>query len=380
MPELAQKSFESVKIEPIQVHLYECPSPPSIEEIENFSSLRWNEVLKTLLNVETQSSSPIAAEALRAVKSFCQTARLLRDGKITSSGYEYLLRNRQRQVWLFVTESISTLKSSEQALSLLFMLSYCEVGKGYSMDALTLVQKQLIVHLSYVGIIYLPLLNATKFYPSKISLGLIFQGDKIFRDEENDDFRSNSLALFGVDAPYTSISSSDLLTPSNGSRELEIIVQTNCQVVAYSSSELHIAMLQLFVDVNMRFPNMVTGRITRDRIKDAYRMGMRADQILTFLSSHAHPKVADRNPIIPDNVSDQLVLWEAENSRLRFQNCVVLELDKIGVSHKVFQDLVAYAEKRLRACLWANNDSHIIALTPDGYLAFKDYAQDIHNL
>jgi len=325
----------------------------------------------------------------------------MRDGKITSVGYEYLLKERQSQVWIFVKDCISRLKSSEQALSLLFMLSYCEVGKSYPTDALTAVQKILVQELASVGIILLRDDTEYKrvFFPTKVSINLIFQRDNnegLTLDISNITGSNNSFSTgrasvandesFDVSASRASIASTfdSSAVVSKGalstSKDLEIIVQTNCQVIAYSFSDLHIAMLQLFVDITMRFPNMVTGRISRDRIKDAYRMGMRADQIIAFLSSHAHPKLAGRDPIVPDNVCVQLLLWQAENSRLRFQDCVVLELGKVGVSREVFNDLVDYAQKRLHACLWLNAEKYTIALTTEGYTSFKDYAQDEYNI
>lgn len=373
---------------------------PTIDEIEEFSSSRWSDVLKILLNVKASATCPPPnTDTAKVIRSFCQAAQLMRDGKITSGGYEYLLKDRQSQVWIFVKTGISRLKSSEQALSLLFMLSYCELGKGYAMDALTPVQKQLILDLSHVGIIYLRNAGSSRFFPTKMSINLIFQKEAAILKDGIFDDGSTAGSAGATDATLDSAGRLSVTNTSSTSgkssltsilatvdarkgtsRELEIIVQTNCQVVAYSSSELHIAMLQLFVDVNLRFPNMVTGRITRDRIKDAYRMGMRADQIISFLTAHAHPRVADRSPIVPDNVSDQLLLWQAENARLRFQECVVLELDKIGVSKEVFDDLVEYAQKRLHACLWVNAQKLTIALTPEGYHAFKDYIYDEYNI
>jgi transcription initiation factor TFIIH subunit 4 len=378
-----------------------------IEEIEEASSSMWSKVLEVLLNVKSMysvSSFSRSVDTVKSIKAFCKSSQLMRDGKITSVGYEYLLKERQSQVWIFVKDCISRLKSSEQALSLLFMLSYCEVGKSYPTDALTAAQKILVQELATVGIILLRDDTEYKraFFPTKVSINLIFQRDMLFNNDgltlEISDITGNSYsfstgrASVANDESFDGSASRASIAPTfdssavvskgalSTSKDLEIIVQTNCQVIAYSFSDLHIAMLQLFVDITMRFPNMVTGRISRDRIKDAYRMGMTADQIISFLSSHAHPKLAGRNPIVPDNVCDQLLLWQAENSRLRFQECVVLELGKVGVSREVFNDLVDYAQKRLQACLWLNAEKFTIALTIEGYTSFKDYAQDEYNI
>jgi hypothetical protein len=93
---------------------------------------------------------------------------------------------------------------------------------------------------------------------------------------------------------------------SSMSAHFYVIVETNSQVVAYVSSDLHLAMLRLFVDITVRMPNMAMGRVTRERAKAAYRIGIRAEQIIDFLASHAHPIVSNRTdglPVIPENVS-----------------------------------------------------------------------------
>jgi hypothetical protein len=38
-------------------------------------------------------------------------------------------------------------------------------------------------------------------------------------------------------------------------------VETNMQVVAYCESDLHLAMLKLFVEVDVRMPNMAMGKV-----------------------------------------------------------------------------------------------------------------------
>ena len=64
-------------------------------------------------------------------------------------------------------------------------------------------------------------------------------------------------------------------------------VQTNFSVVAYTRSELHIAMLSLFVDIRCRLPNAVMGHITRDVVKRSFRKRIGARAIQTFLECHA---------------------------------------------------------------------------------------------
>ena len=64
--------------------------------------------------------------------------------------------------------------------------------------------------------------------------------------------------------------------------------------------------------------------ITRAKAKTAFSMGIKAAQIVDFLVTHAHNIVRDKTPIIPSNVVDQLVIWEAEQERIIAEEVVLL--------------------------------------------------------
>ena len=116
----------------------------------------------------------------------------------------------------------------------------------------------------------------------------------------------------GVRARSASSGKSSTVAPTvattSSPSDFTVIVQTNFQLVAYVTSTLHIAMLSLFTDIHTRLPNMALGMVTRASVKEAYRMGIRAAQIIGFLKSHAHPRVADRaEGVVPENVTDQML-------------------------------------------------------------------------
>lgn len=56
-------------------------------------------------------------------------------------------------------------------------------------------------------------------------------------------------------------------------------------------SPLQIAVLNLFVHLQSRFRNMVTGVITRDSIRNALMKGITAEQIIYYMQSHAHSQM-----------------------------------------------------------------------------------------
>lgn len=70
-------------------------------------------------------------------------------------------------------------------------------------------------------------------------------------------------------------------------------------------------MLGLFCNVLnfRRLPNVIFYSITRDSVKDAFRLGITARQILRFLKMHAHPRLRmGGQPLIPTNIEDQIWL------------------------------------------------------------------------
>ena len=58
-----------------------------------------------------------------------------------------------------------------------------------------------------------------------------------------------------------------------------MIIETNYKVYAYTNNALQISVLNLFVNLKSRFPNLVTGQITRDSIKKALDRGIKAEQV-----------------------------------------------------------------------------------------------------
>lgn len=89
-----------------------------------------------------------------------------------------------------------------------------------------------------------------------------------------------------------------------------MVVETNFKIYAYTNSTLHVAMLSVFVDIVARLPNMAIGFITRESLRSALIHGISAQQIYDFLMKHVHPKMRQNTPIIPENIADQIYLWE----------------------------------------------------------------------
>jgi transcription initiation factor TFIIH subunit 4 len=130
---------------------------------------------------------------------------------------------------------------------------------------------------------------------------------------------------------------------------LNLIVETNFKVYAYSNSDLHIDLLNLFAELNYRLPNLIVASLTERSIKTAYKTGIRKEQIVKFLNKNIHTaqktlvekekiKVTSlshspsgdilekiRNDsmyhiggdnMMPENILQQLEMWEREKDLL----------------------------------------------------------------
>lgn len=85
---------------------------------------------------------------------------------------------------------------------------------------------------------------------------------------------------------------------------------TEAPTLSRSDNPLQTAVLNLFVTMKSRFPNLVVGTVTRDSVKKALSNGITADQvrhsqtlfvayllitfvaqIIKYLTAHAHPQM-----------------------------------------------------------------------------------------
>jgi transcription initiation factor TFIIH subunit 4 len=188
-----------------------------------------------------------------------------------------------------------------EVLSFLFMLGSLELGRAYNTITLTESQLRMLKHLVDFGLVYIPPSSPTQFFPTRLATTLT----------------SDASALRSVSAGFDAA-----LTAASGSKGF-IIIETNYRLYAYTSSPLQIAVLSLFTKLSTRYPNMVSGRITRESIRQAISHGITSDQIISYLSTHAHPQLYKTpaaqagGPVLPPTVVDQIRLWQIENERMK---------------------------------------------------------------
>jgi transcription initiation factor TFIIH subunit 4 len=323
---------------------------PTPTELETFTQKRWDSVLHYLVGTDDSNYE----DPPQAIQNFLEETGLMQEDPdyrgrhiapliISSKGYEFMLQDVHVQVWQFIlkyiqkmvgaqvnTEKAQKEAARKEALLFLICLSYCRVGKGYPAGALTKSTKNIMKEWSYFGLLYICKIGgALMFFPTRVAVNLVVGGlaDGI-GSAAGSASESTSVAALSSSAAATRVLENALEDPIPSKNHIAIIVQTNFQVCAYTTSALHVSMLGLFCDVTTfrRLPNVIFYRITRDSIKGAFKLGIEARQILRFLKMHAHPRLRTGDqPLIPGNIEDQIVLWDRERSRVKMEEVYSLQ-------------------------------------------------------
>ena len=232
--------------------------------------------------------------------------------------------------------------NSVEALSFLFMLGSLELGRIYDNETLTVGQKVMVGQLADFGLVYVPRSVLTQFYPTRLATTLT----------------SDSSALRSVSAGF------DAATAAEPSEKGFIIVETNYRIYAYTNSPLQITVLSLFTTVKTRYPNMVSAKISRESVAKAISHGITSDQIITYLSTHAHPQLAKKadaigGPVLPPTVVDQIRLWQLENERMAATGGFLF---KDFETQKEYEDCAKYAEE-VGVLKWQSNAKRMFFVT-----------------
>ena len=122
-----------------------------------------------------------------------------------------------------------------------------------------------------------------------------------------------------------------------------------------------------------RFPNLVIGVITRESIRSALSNGITAEQIIGYLTSHAHPQMYRNTPLLPVTVSDQIRLWELEKNRLKADEGVLYSDFRSQADYEI---LLNYA-KNYDCVLWSNDSKRLFFITLEGNQVVREYVKRI---
>ncbi|CAG7846805.1 RNA polymerase II transcription factor B subunit 2 AltName: Full=RNA polymerase II transcription factor B 52 kDa subunit; AltName: Full=RNA polymerase II transcription factor B p52 subunit [Serendipita indica DSM 11827] len=322
------------------------------EMLDNYAVERWDTILHFMVTSGTEQASARPSEG---VLYLLEHSGLMSNehGRriITSAGFQFLLQSPHAQLWEFILSYLRMMAEREDMdmvdiLGFFFMLSMTQPGQHYSTHTLSPTQLIMVSDLRDFGLVYFPSDTTTSFQPTRFATTL---------------------------TSYTSSFSDHDLTIENGadlSQEF-VVLETNYHVYAYTNNPLQIAVLNLFVSFKARFPNMIMGSLTRDSVKKALVNGITADQILSYLVTHAHPQMRKNNPIIPVTVQDQIRLWELERHRVKGQDGY---LYKEFASMNDYEVVVQYA-RELGVVLWENASRRMFFADAAGRVHIRSYIE-----
>jgi transcription initiation factor TFIIH subunit 4 len=239
-----------------------------------------------------------------------------------------------------LTHLTQTNMNPDDMLSFLFQLGSLELGQDYSKSSLSPTQVQMLEDLNDLGLVCQTSPQSSRFYPTRLATTLTSDASAL---------RQSAIGG-GLSAAGGASSESSGF----------IVLETNYRLYAYTTSDLQIAILALFARLTARYPNLVAGKLTRQSVRAAVSMGITADQIVGFLTAHAHTQMRQKNnPVLPPSVVDQIRLWQIEGERMRPTNGWLF---RDFANQAEYDDVVAYA-KDLGVLRWKNDAKKLCFLT-----------------
>ncbi|KAF8871760.1 transcription factor Tfb2-domain-containing protein [Infundibulicybe gibba] len=322
--------------------------PFDVEGLDGYALERWETILHYMVSSGTgQNPTKPSQGVLFLLQRSGLMGNLHGSLQITSAGFQFLLHSPHAQLWDLLLQYLHMAEERQmdlvEVLSFLFMLSTMELGREYSTEFLSGTQKAMLEDLRDYGLLWQRKPSSRRFCPTRLATTLT----------------SSSPPL-----PTSTGSSS-------GPQEGFIVLETNYRIYAYTDNPLQTAVLNLFVTLKYRFPNLVVGSITRESVKKALGNGISAEQIISYLITHAHPQMRKNNPLLPVTVQDQIRLWELEKNRLMSQEGYLYT----AFASQADYDFVLNYAKELDVVLWENTTKRCFFGSLDGHANIKSFIE-----
>lgn len=319
------RSFGVPSTEPEKAHV-------TVDFLDTFARRQWEAILYYVVgsaNTSLSGEVDISAGTKQLLQKGMFVATKAKHTYITKQGFEFLLQEINAQVWtlliVYLEVSAELQMDSVDVLSFLFTLGSLELGVSYSTSNLTPTQLQMLEDLTDFGLVYRPSPSSTHYYPTRLATTLT----------------SDSPALPNNSMPAATGETAGT-NPATGSDEKGfIIVETNYRLYAYTSSPLLISIISLFADLKTRYPNLITAKLGKRSIQQAITAGITSEQIISYLTTHAHPVLRHATPILPPTVVDQIRLWQLEGERMTTHSGFLIK--DVG-SAEDYEKAVRYAE------------------------------------
>ncbi|KAI8993191.1 TFIIH basal transcription factor complex subunit 2 [Pilobolus umbonatus] len=343
-----------------------CPSPDKyaveIGYLDHYATTQWESILHYMVGTSlTKKPSRGVLNLLERSKLMQRSSEGSDQLQITNKGFQFLLQDVNTQVWAFLLQYLDMAEVLQmdlvEVLNFLFQLGSLELGENYSVETLTQTQLQMLEDLRDYGIVYQRKKASKRYYPTRLATTLT----------------SGNAALASTVIRHTSTVDGKVTKAADDEAIDQgfVILETNYKLYAYTDSPLQIAVLNLFVQLQSRFKNMVTGIVTRDSVRNALIKGITAEQIIYYMQSHAHAQMRKKTPVLPLTVIDQIRLWEMERNRLKPTASYLYHEFNVQAD---FDAAEKYA-RDLGVLLWSNASKRTMVISEAGHDNVKGYVK-----
>ncbi|KAF2403271.1 putative TFIIH and nucleotide excision repair factor 3 complexes subunit [Trichodelitschia bisporula] len=328
------------------------PNRMTVEDLDGHARRRWEAILYYMVGSTGKGlgQADIISTGTKSLLEVGQFVTIRNErATITKEGFTFLLQEANAQVWslliVYLENALALHMEPVEMLSFLFMLGSLELGMDYSTASLTPTQMTMLDDLNNFGLVYRHADDQSRFYPTRLATTLTSDAGAL-------------LATSVKSTPSGPVTTAQ--AAGAGAGKGYIIVETNHRIYAYTSSLLQIAVLDLFARLKMRFPDMVAGKLTKESVQRAINLGITADQIISYLQTHAHPQMYKHAPpVLPPTVVDQIRLWQIQGDRMEANSGFLLANFS---NFPEYEDVCRYAES-LGVLVWKKDEKRCFFVT-----------------
>ncbi|GAA5961979.1 hypothetical protein JCM3765_007181 [Sporobolomyces pararoseus] len=326
----------------------------TIHFLDQHAETQWETIQHFMVNYADPTRAKPSEKVLQLLYQsglMHSDTRSLRSMRITSKGFQFLLEDVNTQLWDLLLTYLESSEDLVETIGFLFMLGSLELGRGYVSEGMSESQLGVLSDLADYGLIYRTSPTSSIFYPTRLATTL-------------------------------TSSAPPLLSTLHGQSESQgfLVLETNYKLYAYTSNPLQIAVMGLFASLKTRFANFVTGMITRESVRRGLENGITANQIISYLTTRAHPQMVqlhqqrqgkhneDQN-LLPTTVVDQIRLWEHERRRIKHVEGYLY--DDFSSEHDY--ELVSNYARDLRVVLLELPKQRKLIVTSEGHQQVREY-------
>ncbi|GAA5844088.1 hypothetical protein JCM3766R1_004518 [Sporobolomyces carnicolor] len=360
----------------------------TIQTLDQYAETRWETIQHFMVNSNSNHSNDVVGggsgtgkpsekvlQLLHHSGLMHSDTRSLRSMRITSKGFQFLLEDVNTQLWDLLLTYLESSPDLVETIGFLFMLGSLELGRAYMCQGMSDSQLVVLSDLVDYGLVYRSSPSSKIFYPTRLATTLTSSAPPLLSSSPNGGPGSSSSTTNDLPGQGSESSSG-----KGGGGTGFLVLETNYKLYAYTSNPLQIAVMALFATLKTRFANFVTGMITRESVRRGLENGITANQIISYLTTRAHPQMValhqarqgkpneDQN-LLPTTVVDQIRLWEHERRRIKHTEGYLY--DDFSSSHDY--DLVATYARDLRVVLLELPKQRKLVVTGQGHLQVREY-------